>query len=296
MKLNIISLTKTSAGKKDLPAQFSEEIRPDLIKRAVEAIQANSRQPYGAKVGAGMRYSSKISRRRRDYKGSYGQGISRVPRKILSHKGTRFNWVAAFAPGTVGGRRSHPPKAEKVLEKKINEKERRKAIRSALAATMIKGFAERRGHIAPQEYPFIIENKLETLTKTSDAVRVLDALGFGEELARSAIPKKRAGKGKRRGRRTSQRKGPLIVVSKPCALMASAANIPGIEIVVIDRINADLLAPGADIGRLTIYTEAAIDRLANEHLFTDNVITSKEKTLQVQEKESQKPSEKIAVK
>ncbi|MBI1970756.1 50S ribosomal protein L4 [Candidatus Woesearchaeota archaeon] len=115
MKIPIITITNSQAGTVDLPPIFQEEVRPDLIKRAVETLQANARQPYGAKPGAGMRYSAKLSRRRRDYKTSYGYGISRVPRKILSRSGTRFNWVGAVAPGTVGGRQAHPPKAQKDL-------------------------------------------------------------------------------------------------------------------------------------------------------------------------------------
>ena len=38
-----------------------------------------------------------------------------------------MNWVGAFAPGTVGGRKAHAPNAEKIFDKKINKKENRKA-------------------------------------------------------------------------------------------------------------------------------------------------------------------------
>ena len=156
MKVDVLSLTKTSIGKKDLPRQFDEPVRPDLIKRAVESIQANRRQKYGTDPKAGMKASAELSRRRRKYRGSYGHGISRVPRKILSRRGTRFNWVGAVAPGTVGGRKAHPPKAIKEWVRKINKKERRKAIRSALAATMNPEIVTARGHKVPESYPFII--------------------------------------------------------------------------------------------------------------------------------------------
>ena len=84
-----------------------------LIKRAVLTLQNNKRQRYGANPEAGKKVSAALSKRRRKYRGSYGHGISRVPRKILSRRGTSMNWQGAFAPGTVGGRRAHPPKAEK---------------------------------------------------------------------------------------------------------------------------------------------------------------------------------------
>ena len=132
MKIKIVDQEKKETGSKDLPKQFSEPIRKDLIKRAVAVLQANRRQRYGAKPEAGKRPSASLSKRRRKYRGSYGLGISRVPRKILSRRGTRFNWVAAFIPGAVGGRRAHPPKASKLWEQKINKKENRKAISEQL--------------------------------------------------------------------------------------------------------------------------------------------------------------------
>src|SRR3989338_1849766 len=98
MKLNILNLQKSKVGQMDLPEQFKEEYRPDLIKRAVHALQSAARQRYGADPEAGFRHSSKLTKRRRKYRGCYGFGISRVNRKILSRRGTRFNWVGAFSP------------------------------------------------------------------------------------------------------------------------------------------------------------------------------------------------------
>src|SRR3990167_995862 len=103
MEVKILSLDGKEIGKRNLPSQFNEDVMPDLIKRAVLAIQSHKRQPYGAKPEAGKRSSVEISRRRHNYRGSYGIGISRVPRKIMNRRGTRMSWVGAFAPGTVGG-------------------------------------------------------------------------------------------------------------------------------------------------------------------------------------------------
>ncbi len=270
MKVEVLSLTKTAVGKKDLPSQFSEQVRPDLIKRAVESIQANRRQKYGTDPEAGMKASAELSRRRRKYRGSYGHGISRVPRKILSRRGTRFNWVGAVAPGTVGGRKAHPPNTFKEWVRKINKKERRKAIRSALAATMVPELVTARGHIIPKEYPFIIETKAESLSKTKEVIDVLEKLGLKEELERTSTRKVRAGKGKLRGRKYRVKKGVLLVVSGDCPLLKSAENILGVDVIDIKNINAELLAPGADVGRLTIFTDKAIDVLGKQALFTSN--------------------------
>ncbi|MFH1915881.1 MAG: 50S ribosomal protein L4 [Nanoarchaeota archaeon] len=298
MKLKIMNTDKTETGSVTLPAQFDEPVRPDLIKKAVLSHHSRERQAYGAFAEAGKRPSAIVSKRRRDYRGSYGIGISRVPRKVLSRRGTRMNWVGAFAPGTVKGRRAHPPKPDKQWEQKINKKEKRKAIRSALSATMIVAHVKARGHLPPLHYPFIIDDHIETITKTKDAYQALTRLGFSEELIRSQKTRIRAGKGKMRGRKTITPIGLLIVVSKDCPLMKAGRGIAGITIERIDALNAKILAPGTHPGRITLYTTSALDRLKNENLYFDNAARSTEKTTEAKpvketKKTERKPEEAI---
>ncbi|MBI2651259.1 50S ribosomal protein L4 [Candidatus Woesearchaeota archaeon] len=267
MKLNVLDISRKKVGEINLPKQFHEGIRTDLISRAVLAVQSNKRQPYGAMPRAGLRHSTTLSKRRRRYRGSYGFGISRTPRKILSRRGTRMYWVGAFSPNTVGGRRAHPPKANRIFSKKINKKERKMAIRAGISATIISKLVKERGHVLPEGYPFIIDRKFEDIIKTKEVITALKAFGLEEELNRAAHKKVRAGKGKRRGRKYKMKKGPLIVVSKDGPLMKSASNIPGIDIVNVRNLNAELLAPGEFPGRLTLWTESAIEALEKEKLF-----------------------------
>ena len=269
IKLAIVSTRKEKKGVVELPAQFREEVREDLIARAVRALQANARQPYGADPMAGKRASAELSRRRRNYRGSYGRGISRVPRKILTRRGTQMYLVGAFAPGTVGGRRAHPPKAEKSRAQKINERENRKAIRSALRAVVERAIVEERGHKVPTDYPFIITKEFELLAKTGEVKACLETLGFRDELARAEPTKVRAGKGKARGRRTKRATSLLIVTSGDAPVLRGAANIPGVSAVPVHALNASLLAPGTHPGRAALFTEGAIERLAKESLFLD---------------------------
>ena len=267
MKLTILDLEKNRKGEKELPRQFSEEYRPDLIKRAVHALQSSARQPYGADPRAGMRHSSKLSKRRRKYRGCYGFGISRVNRKIHSRRGTRMYWVGAFSPQTVGGRRAHAPKAEKKWEQKINKNENRKAIRSAMTATLNKEIVIGRGHNIPADYPFILDSSVEKLNKTKEIKKVLLNFGFKDELLRSLIKKVRAGLGKIRGRKYKRKKGILIVASEECPLLKSAKNIAGVNAVSVKSLNAELLAPGAMPGRVTLWTDKAVDVISKEKLF-----------------------------
>ncbi len=267
MKATIVDKSGKHLGTMDLPEQFHEEYRPDLISRAVLAMESNQRQPYGADPRAGKRASAKLSRRRRDYKSGYGHGISRVPRKTLSGRGERMNWVGAFAPGTVKGRKAHPPKAEKDWTKKINKKEKRKAIRSALRAVVERDIVALRGHRLPKDYPLVLDDAIESMTKTKEMQTSLENMGLGEELARVAEHHVRAGKGKMRGRKYKRKTGPLVVVGKQCPLQHAAQNIAGVDVVLVTQLNAKWLAPGAHPGRLTLFTKGALDKLKNDHLF-----------------------------
>ena len=203
MKADLLDLQGKKMRSLDLPFQFSEEVRPDLIQRAVLAIHSHNRQPYGTKPDAGMRHSSKLSRRRRQFRGSYTHGIARSPRKIMTRRGTQFFWVGATAPNTRGGRRSHPPKAGKIWAQHINVQERRKAIRSALAATLLLDIVRMRGHKV-SSVPLVVESKLEALSSTKELKTTLENLNLAEELLRTKERKIRAGKGKAMQEKLSQ--------------------------------------------------------------------------------------------
>ena len=73
--------------------------------------------------------------------------------------------------------------------------------------------------------------------------------------------KVRAGKGKMRGRRYKKAKGPLIVVAKNEGILLGARNHPGVDVVLVDNLGVEMLAPGTHPGRLTIWTKGAIERL-----------------------------------
>ena len=270
MELKVIDQNNIVKSTLKLPEQFSENIRPDLIKRAVLALQAARRQQYGAYPEAGKGYSAFVSKRRHNYKTTYGIGQSRTPRKVLNHRGTRFYFVGAKVPQTVGGRRAHPPKAEKVWAHKINIKERRKAICSAIAATILPEYITARGHLIPANFPFILDSSFESITKTKELMESLVKLGFENELERATNVIIRAGMGKMRGRKHVTKKSFLFVVSKDCPLLKAATNLSGVDVVPVNALNAEILAPGTHPGRLTLYTHEAINLMGKENLFSNN--------------------------
>jgi large subunit ribosomal protein L4e len=248
VKANVIDLSGNASGQVDLPPVFDEEYRPDLIKRAVLAAQANRLQPYGPHFYAGMNTSAQSW--------GPGHGVSRVPRLKNGRK-------AAGIPMAVGGRRSHPPRPEADRTEKINIKERRKAIRSAIAATASTELVMARGHKFSRELPLVAENAIESLDKTADVRKFLVAAGLWDDVERAKLGRNiRAGKGKMRGRKYKNRKSLLIVAASDQGLGKAARNLPGVDFITVEKLNAELLAPGTQAGRLTIWTESSLQKLS----------------------------------
>jgi large subunit ribosomal protein L4e len=244
----------------DLPAHFDTPYRPDVIKRAVLALQSRRRQPHGVDELAGKRNTA-IS-------WQTGHGRSRMPR--VKGSGTGAANKAAFAPGTVGGRQAHPPEARKVLVERINIKENRLAIRSAIAATANERIVRNRGHRIDKvkQIPMVVSDKLQSVETTKEAYDVLAALGLEEDLQRAKNGRAiRAGKGKMRGRKMKSPKSILIVVGEDEGIGMAARNIAGVDVVEVHALNAEHLAPGTHAGRLVVWTKGAVSRLEKEGLF-----------------------------
>ncbi len=258
-KANVYSLDGTPVRNIDLPPQFSTPYRPDVIRRAVISLQTLRLNPHGVNKLAGKRTTAESW--------GPGHGVSRVPR--VKGRGSLRSSQGAFAPSTVGGYRAHAPRAEKVLIERINKKERRLAIRSAIAATANKDLVSSRGHRISDvpELPLIVESEVENLTKTSDVIDLFLKLGLAEDLDRAQKRKIRAGKGKMRGRKYKRAKSVLIITNGPSELMKAARNLPGVDVVNVHSLNVELLAPGTYPGRLCLWTEGAIKALAEEKLF-----------------------------
>lgn len=251
---------KASKESVDLPPQFHTPYRPDVIKRAVLAVQSRRRQPHGVDELAGKRNTAQSWQT--------GHGRSRTPR--VKGSGTSAANKGGFAPGTVGGRVAHPPEAREVLIERINKNENRLAIRSAIAASSNPEFVKARGHRVDKvpHIPLIVSSRLETIETTKEARETLVALGLGEDLERASNGRAvRAGRGKMRGRKMKTPKSLLIVVGEDKGISKSARNLPGVDIAEVHGLNAELLAPGTHAGRLVVWTTSAIARLEKENLF-----------------------------
>ena len=249
---NIYDLQGKTTGKINLPEVFSTPLRPDVIKRAVLAIQSSRIQPQGRDPMAGKKTTA-------ESRGT-GSGIARVPR-VKGGSGR-----AAFAPSTVKGRQPHPPKAEKIIVKDIPKKEAKFALTSAIAATAEKEVVVKRGHKIENipSFPLIVDDSFEALTKAKEVEDAFANLGITDDITRVKNSRKiRAGKGKRRGRRIKQAVGPLLVVVEGKGLTVAAKNLPGVQVTTITNLNTEMLAPGTHPGRLTVWTNGAIEKLSS---------------------------------
>ncbi|MFH1311256.1 MAG: 50S ribosomal protein L4 [Nanoarchaeota archaeon] len=259
-KTEIINTEGKKAKEIELPKFFSQKIKEDIVAKVVEA--GKTRQPYGPSLVAGKQHaaSGKIVHRRHVWRSGYGRGMSRIPRKILSRRGSQFNWVGAEISSTRGGRRAHPPKARRMINlKKINKKEMHIALLSALSATADKKYVLKKYKSLEEKdikkLPLIVESKLSSL-KIKSLVESLKKI-LGKSLFEIISKKKkiRAGKGKRRGRRYKINAGLLLVIS----------NKEKIDTGVFERKNAKNLSVAdlarGGLGRLVIYTEDAIKEL-----------------------------------
>ena len=236
-----------------LPEIFQTPFRPDLINRVVIAILTHRIQHQSVNIKAGQRNTAVSS--------GPGHGISRVPR--IQGAGTGAAHQGGFIPGSVGGRQAFPPKPEKIIRKEINKKERLLATRSAIAATANKAKVIERGHVIDEEVevPIVLVDDFEKLQKTKEVRDVLQLIGVIGDIERASVRKIRAGKGKMRGRRYKRKTSLLIVAGKNDGIFQAARNLPGVDVIEVRNLNAKLVAPGGRCGRLTVWSESAINQV-----------------------------------
>lgn len=243
-----------------LPAVFSSPIRPDIVQSVHTGMAKNKRQPYAVSEKAGEQTSAE----------SWGTGraVARIPR--VSGGGTHRAGQAAFGNQCRSGRMFAPTKVWRKWHQKVNLGQKRFATASALAASSVPALLLARGHriSAVPEVPLVISSKAfegAAIVKTSAAVTLLKAVGAGPDIVKVQKSRKlRAGKGKLRGRRHRQRRGPLVVYNPDedgKELVKAFRNIPGVETSSVFALNLLQLAPGGHLGRFIVWTSAAFAAL-----------------------------------
>jgi large subunit ribosomal protein L4e len=267
MDAKLVGLDGKDEGRVALPGQFSEEYRPDLIRRAFLSERSFSYQPKGNYPRAGMNHTAEYYGRRHAWRQTINTGRSRLPREKIP--GGRSGRVLTV-PQATHGPRAHPPKPYKIIRERINIKEKHYALRSAIAATTSKELVVARGHKVADalSLPLVVDNSFEQLSKAKVARKTFDILGVGADLERAHDARTRRS-GRARLRRGGYRtpSSVLVVVGEDKGIWKAARSIPGVDVVSVDKLTVELLCPGGNAGRLTVWTKHALERLGTEKLF-----------------------------
>jgi len=240
-----------------MPNVLRVPIRPDIVQVVHTGMAKNKRQPYAVSEKAGHQTSAE----------SWGTGraVARIPR--VSGGGTHRAGQAAFGNMCRSGRMFAPTKVWRRWHQKINQGQKRYATASALAASTNTALLLARGHnvSSVSEVPLVVSSSAFALTKTSGALTLLRGIGAGPDIDRVKKSRKmRAGKGKMRGRRFRQRRGPLMVYDPNedgKTVGRAFKNLPGVEASSVYALNLLQLAPGGHLGRFIIWTSAAFAAL-----------------------------------
>ncbi|NUN11347.1 50S ribosomal protein L4 [Candidatus Micrarchaeota archaeon] len=265
MKANVYSIDGKQEGSVDLPSQFNESYRPDVIRRAFHSYMTEFYQPKGNDPLAGLKTSAEYFGRRHAWRQTINTGRSRLPREKLP--GGRLGQVR-IVPHAIKGRRAHPPKPQKVLLEKINLKEKNLAIRSSIAATTDALKVKARGHVAPNTLPIVVDDSFEALKRVKDALKTLHSLGIDGDLTRAKENrKKRSGRARMRKSGYVVPKSVLIVAGDDKGVWKAVRNLPGVDYANVKDLNVELLAPGGVAGRLVIWTKSAIEKMKAENLY-----------------------------
>uniref|UniRef100_A0A6M2DJ70 Putative ribosomal protein n=1 Tax=Xenopsylla cheopis TaxID=163159 RepID=A0A6M2DJ70_XENCH len=237
-----------------LPSVFKAPIRPDVVNEVHVSMSKNHRQPYCVSKEAGHQTSAE----------SWGTGraVARIPR--VRGGGTHRSGQGAFGNMCRGGRMFAPTKPWRRWHRKINVNQKRYALVSAIAASGVPALVMSKGHVVDQvpELPLVVSDKVQELTKTKQAVIFLRRCKAWADVQKVYKSQRfRAGKGKMRNRRRIQRRGPLIIYNKDQGLKKAFRNIPGIELINVEKLNLLKLAPGGHVGRFVIWTRSAFNKL-----------------------------------
>lgn len=237
-----------------LPSVFKAPIRPDVVNFVHQQVSKNSRQPYCVSKEAGHQTSAE----------SWGTGraVARIPR--VRGGGTHRSGQGAFGNMCRGGRMFAPTKPWRRWHRRVNVNQKRYALVSAIAASGVPALVQSKGHMIQEvpEFPLVVSDKIQEYNKTKDAVLFLRRIRAWTDIQKVYKSQRfRAGKGKMRNRRRIQRRGPLIVYGKDQGIRKAFRNIPGIDLMNINKMNLLKLAPGGHVGRFVIWTQSAFDQL-----------------------------------
>ncbi|MDC0637907.1 50S ribosomal protein L4 [Nitrosopumilus sp.] len=256
MKITTYTTTGTKDGEIELPLIFSTPFRRELIHKAWINLTSHKFQPQGRHPSAGQDVVADSN------DPPTGQGVSRVARAQGGGGGRQGQ--GAEVASTRGGRQAHPPIVGKVIYKKLNKKENKLALCSAIAATASKTIIESRGHKIEgiESFPIIVSDDIESISKSNEIVKVLESLKLTQDTDRLESRKSRSGQSRLRGRSKKVGKSVLFVTKDDKEVSKAIGALPGVEVKSVKDLSVLDLAPGSHPIRLTVYSKSAIEEIA----------------------------------
>ncbi len=241
MNADILSIDGKKAGSIELPVAFSEAVRHDLIRRAVDAENSLKLQSQGHYLLAGMQTTATYYGAMHSYRTGRHMGIAIRPREKL---GGGVQGKVRRIPSSVKGKRAHPHTIEKILIERMNKKEYRKALSSAIAA-------------ASNPSPIVVSDSINSIKKTNEMARIIKTLtgiDTNEHTSRKRKGVRRSSKQKTYGKK-------ILIVCNDQNVIMSARNIAGVDACKLESIKVGLIAPGGNTFRKVIWSESAIKGL-----------------------------------
>ena len=255
MKITTYTTSGTKDGEIELPIIFSTPFRRELIHKVFTNLTSHKFQPQGRHPSAGQDVVADSN------DPPTGQGVSRVARAQGGGGGRQGQ--GAEVASTRGGRQAHPPIVGKVIYKKLNKKENKLALCSAIAATSSKTIIESRGHKIEgiESFPIIVSDDIESISKSNEMVKVLESLKLTQDTDRLESRKSRSGQSRLRGRSKKVGKSVLFVTKEDKEMSKAIGALPGVEVKSVKDLSVLDLAPGSHPIRLTVYSKSAIEEI-----------------------------------
>merc|ERR1719213_620776 len=205
-----------------MPRVLASPLRPDLVRFIHMNMSKNKRQAYANSYESGYKTAAE----------SWGTGraVARIPR--VPGGGTHRSGQAAFGNMCRGGGMFSPTKVWRRWHRRVNVTLKRHAVAVALASSTLPPLVMARGHKIDEvaELPLVVTDEAEKISKTKDAVKLLNGLGCQDDLDHiNASRKARGGVAKLRNRKYTMRKGPMVIYNKDDGIVRAFRNIPGVE-------------------------------------------------------------------
>lgn len=256
MKTTSLSIKGTKEDEVELPLVFSTPFRAELIHKAYTNLDSHKFQPQGRHPTAGMDVVA------RSNDPPTGQHQARIA-KMKGGGGGRQGQAGGVA-SVRGGRQAHPPIVDKVIHKKLNKKENKLALCSAIAATASKELVQSRGHKvdAIESFPIVVSDDIESISKATEISKVLESLKLMDDVKRLESRKARTGKSSLRGRSKKVGKSVLFVTKDSSNISKACGTLSGVDVKAVKDLSVLDLAPGSDPIRLTVYSKAALEEIA----------------------------------